>query len=203
MNQIKRKNKIMFYAVVSFIFVISVADNLLTYIGSPDLSKEANPLVHTLGFSWGGLLTANVILYVVDVLLAYYVFIKYEPKIIACNNRKEYVSMMLFNRPDKYIWTWYRLPNNKDGYRFMLACISYLLVLICPILRLKASIEWCVYLLKPELFDRYCDMLGKFATTTLFGRADLIIQSIILAIVLMFVFFHREYKMNQKFINER
>lgn len=51
MNQNKRTNKIAFYIIISFTFVISVIDNLLTYIGSPDLAKESNPLVHTLGFS--------------------------------------------------------------------------------------------------------------------------------------------------------
>ena len=201
MNQIKRKNKIMFYVVISLTFVISVADNLLTYIGTPDLSKEANPLVHTLGFSWGGLLVSNLILFALDVFLAYYLFIKYEPKRIVCNNKNEYVSMMLFERPDKYKWTWYKMPNNKDGYRFMLACFSFMMVLIVPLLRLKAVIEWCVYLLNPALFNRYCEMLGKVGATTIFGRGDMLIQIVVMAIIFVLVFFHREYKRNQKLIN--
>ncbi|MBQ8539642.1 MAG: hypothetical protein IJ433_08325 [Ruminococcus sp.] len=198
----KRKNKIAFFAIISFMFVISVIDNLLTYIGSPDLSKESNPLVHTLGFSWAGLLAMNVILYALDVFMAYYVFIGYEPKIVACNSKKEYMSMMLFDRPDKYIWTWYKLPNNKDGYRFMLACFRFVIVLITPLLRLKASIEWCVYLLRPELFNRYCDFLGKVAVTTVWGRGDLIIQVCILIVILMFVFTNIQYKANQKLADE-
>lgn len=203
MNQIKRKSKIMFYVLISLTFVISVADNLLTFIGSPDLSKEANTLVHTLGFSWDGLLVSNLILFALDVLMAYYLFIKYEPKIVECNNKKEYVSMMLFERTDKYKWTWYKMPNNKDGYRFMLACFSFMMVLITPVLRLKAVIEWCVYLLNPALFDRYCEMLGKVETTTIWGRGDMIIQIVVLAIIFVFLFFHREYKRNQKLINEK
>ncbi len=200
MNQSKKKNKITFYMLISFIFVISVIDNLLTYIGSPDLSKEANPLVHTLGFSWAGLLTANVILYALDVFMAYYVFIKHEPKIVACNNKKEYLSMMLFNRPDKYIWTWYKLPDNKDGYRFMFACFSFIMVLVTPLFRLKASIEWCMYLFNPELFNKYCDILGKVAVTTVWGRGDLIIQVCFLIVIFMYIFVHRQFNINQKLI---
>ena len=201
MDQIKRKNKIMFYVLITLTFVISVADNLLTFIGSPDLSKEANPLVHTLGFSWAGLLVSNLVLFALDVFLAYYLFIKYEPKPVVCKNKKEYVSMMLFQRPDKYMWTWYRMPNNKDGYRFTLACFSFMMVFITPVLRLKAVIEWCVYLLNPALFERYCEMLGKVGTTTIWGRGDMIIQIVVMAIIFVFVFFHREYKRNQKLIN--
>lgn len=203
MNQNKRKNRISFYVLVSFTLVISVIDNLLTYIGSPDLAKESNPLVHTLGFSWTGLLIANVVLFAFDVFMAYYVFIRYEPKIVSCINKKEYMSMMLFDRPDKYIWTWYKLPNNKDGYRFMGACFSFIMVLLTPILRLKASIEWCMYLFNPELFDRYCDILGRVAITTVWGRGDVIIQVIVLIAVLMAIFTHKMYKANQKFINDK
>lgn len=202
MNHNKRKNKVIFYVLITFMFVISVIDNLLTYIGSPDLSKEANPLVATLGFSWTGLLIANVILYALDVFLAYYVFIKYEPKIVACNNKKEYMSMMLFDRSDKYNWTWYKLPNNKDGYRFMLACFGFVMVLLTPILRLKAVIEWCMYLFNTELFDKYCDFLGKVGATTIWGRCDVIIQVILLIVVFMLVFINKQYKLNQKLIIE-
>ena len=112
MNQSKRTNKIAFYIIISFTFVISVIDNLLTYIGSPDLAKESNPL-----------------------------------------------------------------------------------------LRLRASIEWCMYLFDSELFDRYCDTLGRFAITTVWGRGDMIIAVVVLIVVLMTVYTHKIYKANQKLIN--
>lgn len=133
--------------------------------------------------------------------MAYYVFIRYEPKLVACNSKKEYMSMMLFDRPDKYIWTWYKFPSNKDGYRFMLACFSFVMVLLIPVLRLRASIEWCMYLFDPELFDRYCDILGDVAVTTVWGRGDMIIAVVVLIIVLMSVYTHKMYKANQKLIN--
>ena len=202
MNQCKRKNKVIFYVLITFMFVISVIDNLLTYIGSPDLSKESNPLVATLGFSWTGLLTANVILYAVDVFFAYYVFIKYKPKVVYCNNKKEYMSMMLFDRPDKFNWIWYKMPNNKDGYRFMLACFGFIMVLLTPILRLKAVVEWCMYLYNTLLFDKYCDFLGKVGATTVWGRGDLIIQVLVLIVLFMFVFIDRQYKLNKSILNE-
>ena len=194
----KRKGKITFYILIAVNFIISVIDNLFTYTGSPDLSKEANPLVHTLGFSWAGLLIANAVLFVLVALMAYYTFVKYQPKHISCSSKKEFLSLVLFNRPDKFKWTWYKLPNNKDGYRFMLACLGFIFAFITPYFRLKASIEWSMYLFNPQLFERYCDIIGKVAVTTAWGRGDAIIEIFLLTIILLLVFVHKQYKANQK-----
>ncbi len=201
MSQSTRKNKFTFYILISIILVVSVTDNLLTYIGSPDLSKEANPLVHTLGFSWTGLLIANVILFTLDVFMAYYVFIIYKPKAVKCKNRREYMSTMLFGRPDMFLQTLYKLPKGKDGYRFTFACLSFIFSILTPLIRLKATIEWSIYLLNPELFERYCDINGKVAVTTIWGRGDMIIEIIVLTILLMIVFVNRQFKANQEMIN--
>lgn len=198
----KKSNFFMFYTLVIVTFIVSVIDNLFTYMGSPDLSKEANPLVHTLGFSWTELLVANVFLFALYVFMVYYTFIKFQPEAVVCKSKKEYMSLVLFNRPDKFNWTWYKLPKSKDGYRFMLACLCFVFAFLVPITRLKASLEWSIYLFNRELFESYCDIIGKFSITTAWGRLDVIIEVLILAIILLIIYINREYKLNQRMLSK-
>ena len=48
--------------------LIHLADGLVTYVNTPDLKREANPLVSRLGLGWGALFGANLIGFVFIVL---------------------------------------------------------------------------------------------------------------------------------------
>ena len=55
---------------------LRVGDVYITYLITPDLYQEWNPLVSFFGHSWSGLIFAQVVLYLVAVFCAFYSFSK-------------------------------------------------------------------------------------------------------------------------------
>lgn len=192
------KGKIKFLIFTVLTFILSILDNLFTYMGSPDLSLETNPLVYSLGFNWCGLIISNVILICIYIILAYYSFVRFKSDIIPCHGFKEYYSMLFFNRPDKFIWTLYKFPKNKRAYSYLFACTGYVFAILMPIIRLRAILEWVLYLSNKKLFYSYCEVIGKIGFNTLFGRFDNILMVVIIVIVLLIYWFFKEYSMNKK-----
>jgi len=104
--------KTKFYLCAAITLLLILADGALTYIGTPDLSMEGNPLVSVLGLGWKALFIANSIGFALYVSGVYYAFVRYKSPVIQCNGLKQYSSMLFFNRPDKFIWNFYRMPKN-------------------------------------------------------------------------------------------
>lgn len=192
------KGKVIKFSIVTFLtIVVSFFDNLLTYIGSPDLSREANPLVSTLGFNWTGLLVSNIIILILIIILYYYSFIKFEPATIKCNNFKEYYSMLYFNEPNRFRETFYKLPKNKIIWRYSFACLGFCFGIVVIVFRTRCVIEWLMYLYNQEMFKSYCNLIKPISYTTVFGRLDMIILVIIFVISLVYFWVYREYRKNE------
>ncbi|MEG2720768.1 MAG: hypothetical protein RR914_05520, partial [Oscillospiraceae bacterium] len=81
-----------FVLLTIFYFLITFLDLLLTYLSSPDLSLEGNPLVVNLKFGWFELILINVITFAVYFAMAYYAYIKYKPPFSKETTLKKYLA---------------------------------------------------------------------------------------------------------------
>lgn len=198
MKKDSSKGLTQFWIFTALTIIASVLDNFFTYLGSPDLSREANPIVYTFGYGWSVLITVNVIIISIIVLFYYYSFVRFKPDVIKCNDFKEYKSMLYFNCPDKFKWTLYKLPKNKRVYFYLLACVGYIFAIIIPVMRFRFVLEWMMFLYNKQLWDSYCRTIQNIAFNTVFGRIDVILIAVILAIILYYHWFNKQYKINQQ-----
>lgn len=169
--------------------VLAVADGILTYWNTPDLSLEGNFLVAGLGFGWEALLIANVAVFGFCVFTAYYSFVRYKTVVLKTKNIKEYISQMLYNRPDKFIWLFYKTPKNRKPFYAILGfafCYSMILG------RMIAILEWTAISFKMDLTG-YCGFIRMFP----FGRMDIVLILIALMILIL-LWFVSEYRKSIK-----
>lgn len=84
-----KANKSKALTIIGAYTVITFLDILFTYIGTPDLTFEANPLVAVYGHGWGVLLGVNLIVHIIYCLLVYYAYGVYQtPKLVAANQQE-------------------------------------------------------------------------------------------------------------------
>ena len=199
MENLNLSNKnIMFWFFVILNLIMSTADLVLTYIGSPDLSIEGNPLIYVFGLSWESLIISSIIFLAIIVMLLYYTFFRFRRIVIQCEGFKQYVSMLFYNRPDKFIWILYKFPKNKIGLSYLGASLGYILAIVIPIVKLFAVFLWIGIINNLNIVNVYHNNFNVLMTP--FGRIDVFIGGIILALFLWYYWFLKEYKINKKIL---
>jgi hypothetical protein len=179
------KNRL-FWIFISVNFILTIADCLFTYICTPDLSCEGNLFVSQLKIGWIGLIAVNLIIFCLYVLAAYFTFIRYKEPKYKVNSLKEYISMALFNRPDKFKWIWYKTPQN---WKPTVACTAYAILVCLPLARAIAVCEWCIILTNTPLTVS----IGKLISVFPMGRVDLPV-CVLAALVAAYYWFRLRYK---------
>ena len=187
----------MFWFLVILNLIMSITDLVLTYIGSSDLSIEANPLVYLLNFSWKSLIITSIIFLVVIVVLLYYAFFRFKRIVIQCEGFKQYISMLFFNRPDKFIWALYKFPKNKIGLSYLGASLGCVLAIVIPIGKLFVAFLWIGIINNLNIVNSYHNYFNVFVLP-FGGRSDLTIGGIILALFVWYYWFLKEYRINKK-----
>jgi len=188
-----RKGLKVFWFLVIFDVAIAITDGILTYIATPDLALEGNPLVAHFGLGWGALFIANIIGIGVHVAATYYAFVKYKRPLVECRTSKEFISSLFFNRPDKFIWTLYRLPKNWKPF---FALCGYTIGITLPISRIFTVLPWVLYLTDSPFRYSY----RRFRSLFPGSRFD-IFFAVVLAIVLIAYWLIKEYRINKNCIN--
>ena len=188
-NSSTGKKKFWCFSIVNLL--LALADGVLTFIATPDLALEANPLVAVLGFGWTALFIANTIAITIYTYLVYYTFLRYKRTLYNVSGFKQYVSMLSFNRPDKFIWTIYKFPKNKAA---LLACAGYMCAFPLPAARLLLVLEWTAHLTNSPFFRWYSQGIRPLVPL---GRPDVWLAAL-LAILLGVYWLYKEYKINQK-----
>ena len=61
-----------FFSLLTLLILTRVADGILTYKITPDLSRELNPLASIFGFGWAGLIIVALAIIIPTVILSYY-----------------------------------------------------------------------------------------------------------------------------------
>lgn len=101
--------------------LIHLMDGLVTFVNTPDLKREGNPLVSIFGLGWGALFTANFIGFLVIVLITWW-FCKYEYVRIPSKSIFDYRMKLMYGENYKPVWVWYKISKN---YKAMFAWGGY------------------------------------------------------------------------------
>lgn len=166
-------------------FVLMLADGALTMYNTPDLSLEGNPLVTKLHLGWEALITVNLIFFVIIFIACRYSFDKYETVKADVPDLKSYISQLFFNRPDKFVWFWYKMPKNWKPF---FAWMSYTFVYALCAGAVVRILEWLAITFKLDM-SRY----DQFRATFFFGRFDMAV-CLISIIPIAYVWMAKEYK---------
>lgn len=159
--------------IIALFLLLTVADMSVTYLGTPTLIMEANPVVSHLGAGWGGLIVSNLITLVIYAVLVWYSYVIYILPPSSATSWKEYLK-----ETDQY----------KPVGSFF-AMVGYALGWSMIISRLIPVGEWLI-LLSPLSVDWYWSLRGAIP----FGRLDLWL-AIILTIVFCVLWNHRNYRL--------
>ena len=183
------KGKRNFALLIGLQIGLAITDGIMTYIGTPDLAMEGNPLVANLGLGWGALFTANVVVISLMGLAIYYANVKYKRPVIAGKTFVEYFTILFYNRPGKFIWLLYKWPKN---WRPCIAVAGYLFGIVMPVARSILIFEWVLYLTDSPFRVYY----RKFKSAVPFNRVDVLV-GVILYFCLFIYWLRREYRINQ------
>ena len=172
------------YIELAVYIILVLADGVLTWINTPDLKMEGNPLVTRLGLGWGALATSNILAVVFVWLLARYSFLRYESVNLKETSFTAYGSRIMFDRPDRF-WTGL-IPKHWEplaamgGYAFLPAVIFGRALLVT---------DWLLYTAQSPFHTQW----HRFRSLFPFDRPDVILGSV-LGVVLGCYWIYREYK---------
>lgn len=192
-----KSKKNLFYISCSAYLLTIILDLLFTYIATPNLLLEGNPLYDSFNFGWTGLIVINIITFIGYVLMSYYAFIKYKPPVSNETDMKRYLAHINYGDPDKYVPMMWKLPKNWGPQT---ACLCWSVVCVLPFCRMIIVLEWFLMILKIQ-------NLGTvifFTIVSMFplGRIDIFL-AIIGAWILSFVWIKKEFKANLIEIEKR
>ncbi|MDR1669973.1 MAG: hypothetical protein LBR76_08450 [Oscillospiraceae bacterium] len=166
-----------------------LTDGLLTYLGTPDLTYEANPLVSVFGLGWGALFTVNVMVFSLCIVLSYYNYVKYKRPEIPYEGYCEYSSMLFYGRPDRFRWSFYKLPKY---WKPVFAASGYALGIALPADRFIIDFQWVLFLTDSPIERIY----NPFRSLFPWGRFDVVFATVLL-IVLVIRWTFKECKLNR------
>ncbi len=190
----KTNNKQGFFtSVIAYIFV-TFLDLFFTYLATPNLSLEGNPLYQKLFFGWTGLITINVIAALLYILIAYYAFIAYKRPITNETDLKKYLSYISYGDSNKYSLMMWKLPKY---WAPQIACLCWSVAIIIPFAKLFIVFVWFLLILNIDAPDFF-----TFVSFIPMGRIDILI-ALVGAWALSGTWILKEFKLNLKNIELR
>ena len=178
--------KAKFWILISVYLCLTFADGALTYINTPDLSFEGNPLVAKLGLGWGALAIANIAVFALYFASAYYAYFKYKTVFTKETKYTRYWSQITLDRPDMF-WKGFILPPKH--WKPCIAAFGFSIFPAAIIARLILVLEWLYYTFNATWANAYF----TFRNTYCFGRVDVFV-AVIFAVVGVFFWFYKEFK---------
>ena len=182
-------SKIKFFVHIFIYFMLMVGDMVLTYIGTPDLKNEANPLVRVFGLGWGALIAYSMVGFLFYLGFVYYAFIWYRRPVLQCEGYKQYVSMLLYGCPDRK-----KAAKKKVEFKNYWGVFGNALAVGYIIIRVIIIIDWIGYLSRNPIYYWYAvnirSILPVYLGLDLFGIAILIL--------LHYFLIYQWYRMNKK-----
>ncbi len=183
-----KKKKTAFIILTTSYFLITAADLILTYLATPDLSLEGNPLVTGYRFGWAGLLAVNAVTLLLYFVMARYAYVKYRsPLSDETEDMKRYLADISYGDPEKTSLGMWRLPKY---WAPQIACLCYSVSTALPFARVVVVVEWFLMLnhIRAPFFFTIVAMFPL-------GRIDFFI-ALILAWILSGVWIKKEFRKN-------
>ena len=136
--------------------LIHLMDGLVTYVNTPDLEREWNPLVRVLGFGWEALFIANAAGFVLVVFATWY-FGRYEHVSLPSKNMFDYYMKLFYGEDYKPVWVLYKHSRNR---RSQLALIGYACYWGLTVGAVIPVVGWFWYMLDIRIFWWHSAYLG-------------------------------------------
>lgn len=111
--------KIKKFLLLTILLIVGrVYDGYTTYLYTPDLSNEANPLVSLLGFGWTSIVITQFILVSLLICCLYYYLYNYNPPFPNKKKLKlkEFISNLNYNYDHSFFKIFYKLPDNRNVF---------------------------------------------------------------------------------------
>ena len=193
MPDIKTKKR-NFILVSAANLIVAFLDLFLTFIGTPNLTMEGNPLITELSLGWPALITINIIVSAGLVFMAYYAHIKYKTVESDETNIKRYINDITYENPDIKSYGGTKWPKH---WAPQIACLCWAVTLAVPIARMFIVLEW-VFIDFRIYFPAYFRFILLFPA----ARVDFVV-AVILSWILSFVWIELEFKKNMNRLNNQ
>ena len=193
----KKKGRFNFYLSCSAYMLTIILDLLFTYIATPNLLLEGNPLYNQTNFGWTGLIAINVITFIGYIAMAWYAFIKYQSPVTNETDMKRYLALINYGNADSYVPMMWKLPKNWGPQT---ACLCWSVVCVLPFCRMIIVLEWFLMILRVR--NIFTEIFFTIVACFPLGRIDIFL-AVIGAWILSFVWIKKEFKNNLKSIEKR
>lgn len=181
--------KIKFWLLMAVFTLLVLADGALTYINTPDLALEGNPLVSIFGLGWEALAIANLLVFILIFTAAYYSYFKYKTVYTDQTKFTAYFSQITFDRPDMFWKSAFLFPKHITPY---IAGFGYSTLYAAVANRLILVLEWIIYTLRWG-YKSWMRAYYTFSEKYCFGRFDLLVAAIVI-FAFFFYWFYQEFK---------
>ena len=134
--------------ILTLIFLcLTVLDITLTFISTPDLTDEGNPISAVFNFGWLALLLTNVLAIAIFAVFAHIAFDRYKTPRFTAKNFFEFYLMLFYNTKTMVVKPMFKLPKNWMPF-FAMISFSACVALIAG--RIVVVLEWIAILLGYE-----------------------------------------------------
>lgn len=190
----KTNNKQAFVSAVIAYLIVTFLDLYFTYLGTPNLELEGNPLYNVLFFGWTGLILINVIAFLFYTLIAYYAFMGYKRPVTNETDLKRYLSFISYGDADKYSAMMWKLPKY---WAPQIACLCWSVAIVVPFAKFFIVVVWFLLILNVE-----APVFFSIVTAMPMGRIDLVV-ALLGAWCLSFIWIAKEFRINLNDIKKR
>lgn len=178
--------KLEFCLLTLLLLITRFWDAILTYIITPNLEKETNPIVSLFGQGWVSLISIQIILISVIIILNYYSLFKIKNIYPSQKGYsfKEFLSYYYFGEKQNLIKLLYKMPKNKST---LIKSLGYMLP--------RTLIVVSIFISLSSTFLVYSSYYRKFYSV---ARPYYYIVIAAIAFFFYILFFKREYAIYQK-----
>lgn len=175
--------KMKFWISIGIYASLMIACGVLILINVPDLSRLDNTMMKHFGWGWQAVLIANIAVFLLVFLFAYFSFYKYQTVYTAETKFTAYCSQITYDRPDRF-WTGLIPKHGKHflaafGFAFLYGMISAQVI---------SLFEWTCISIQEEWWKGF-----YFVVKNHYFRIDIIVV-ILITLFSFFYFYYKEFR---------
>ena len=186
MHQKMSRTKLEFWLLTSFLVITRCWDITATYIITPNLERETNPIVSIFGQGWITVIILQIILVSVVIILNYYSLFKIKDGYPSQKgySYKDFITYYYFGKKRNLIKMVYKFPKNKS---ILIKALGYILPRALIVISVFISLSSTLLIVNSDY--------QKF-----YAVAKPYYYIVLIAIVCVFysLFFKKEYTIYQK-----
>ena len=182
------KNKLEFFLLTLLLIITRFWDVITTYMVTPDLERETNPLVSIFGRGWVAVIIFQVILVSIIIILSYLSLFKIKSSYPSQKgySYKEFIRYYYFGKKENLIKMIYKFPKDKVTLMKLLGYVLPRALIVVSIFISTSS----TFLIISSDYSRFYAEARPYYYIVLIG----------IAFLFTILFFKREYSIYQKIL---